>query len=207
MPGLGHKQPLTFATAMEELASIPDANVGRLPTCGTLSQLSMIGRVTPAAGVRFVGRRAGRRRWRVLWAVTGHRGPCGIGIALLSSGGHAMKLSRHRFLHLAASAAVLPAVSRIASAQTYPARPVRWIVGFPPGAPADAVMRIMAQSLSERLGQPVIVENRPGAATNMAILWSTSPPPQRSMRHSIERFHSTFCGILSQLPASSLFHT
>ena len=70
-----------------------------------------------------------------------------------------MKLPRRNFLHLAAGAAALPAVSRIASAQAYPTRPVRMIVGYPPGGTADVVARLISQQLSERLGQPFVVEN------------------------------------------------
>jgi tripartite-type tricarboxylate transporter receptor subunit TctC len=79
-----------------------------------------------------------------------------------------MKLPRRRFLHLAASSAAVSAMSRIASALDYPTRPVHIIVGYPPGGPADIVARMIGQWLSERLGQPVIIENRPGAATNIA---------------------------------------
>ena len=79
-----------------------------------------------------------------------------------------MKLPRRNFLHLAAGAAALPAVARVAWAQTYPTRPVRLIVGWPPGGGADTVSRIVGQWLSERLGQQVIIENRPGASTNIA---------------------------------------
>jgi tripartite-type tricarboxylate transporter receptor subunit TctC len=88
-----------------------------------------------------------------------------------------MKLPRRRFLHLAAGAAALPAFSPIARAQTYPTRPVRWIVGFPAGGGADIQARIIAQWLSQRLGQAVVVENRPGAATNIAIQAAINSPP------------------------------
>ena len=88
-----------------------------------------------------------------------------------------MKLPRRQFLHLAAGAAALPAVSRIAKAQAYPSRPLRWIIGFPPGGGADAVARIMGPWLSERLGQPVIIENRPGASTNIAVQAVVNSPP------------------------------
>jgi tripartite-type tricarboxylate transporter receptor subunit TctC len=78
-----------------------------------------------------------------------------------------MKLPRRKFLHLAAGAAALPVVSRIARAQAYPTRPVRIIVGFAAGGPADIVARLIAQWLSERLGQPFIIENRPGGGGNI----------------------------------------
>jgi tripartite-type tricarboxylate transporter receptor subunit TctC len=79
-----------------------------------------------------------------------------------------MKFPRRRFLHLAAGAALLPAVSRTANAQNYPARPIRLIVGYTPGGSADLTSRLMGQWLSERLGQPFIIENRPGGGTNIA---------------------------------------
>ena len=79
-----------------------------------------------------------------------------------------MKRPRRNFLHLAAGAAALPAVSRFAWAQAYPSRPVRVIVGFAPGGTADITARLIGQWLSERLGQPFVIENRPGAGTNIA---------------------------------------
>jgi tripartite-type tricarboxylate transporter receptor subunit TctC len=79
-----------------------------------------------------------------------------------------MKLARRRVLGLAAGAAVLPVASHVARAQAYPTRPVRWIVGFPPGGLSDIVARLMGQWLSERLGQPFLIENRPGVASNIA---------------------------------------
>jgi tripartite-type tricarboxylate transporter receptor subunit TctC len=78
-----------------------------------------------------------------------------------------MKLPRRTFLYLAAGVAALPAVSRFAWAQAYPTQPVRWIVPFPPGGPSDILARLMGQSLSERLGQPFVIENRPGAGSNI----------------------------------------
>jgi tripartite-type tricarboxylate transporter receptor subunit TctC len=79
-----------------------------------------------------------------------------------------MKLSRRKFLHLAAGAAVLPAMSHIAWAQSYPSRPVRIIVGFPAGGSMDIVGRLLGQWLSDRLGQQFVVENRPGASSNIS---------------------------------------
>jgi tripartite-type tricarboxylate transporter receptor subunit TctC len=78
-----------------------------------------------------------------------------------------MKLPRRRFLHLAASATALPALSRIARADTYPSRPVQMIVGFPAGSAPDIIARLAAQWLSDKLGQNFIIENRPGAGSNI----------------------------------------
>jgi tripartite-type tricarboxylate transporter receptor subunit TctC len=78
-----------------------------------------------------------------------------------------MKLQRRQFLHLAAGAVALPAASRIAGAQTYPTRPVRIVVGFAPGGGVDITARLIGQSLSERLGQQFVVENRTGAGSNI----------------------------------------
>jgi len=88
-----------------------------------------------------------------------------------------LKLPRRRFLYLAAAAAALPAVSRIASAQAYPTRPVRFIIGYPPGGSADITARLLGQWLSERLGQPFVIESRPGAGTNIATEAVVNAPP------------------------------
>lgn len=91
--------------------------------------------------------------------------------------GDTMKLPRRSFLHLTAGAVALPAVSRLAHAQAYPTRPVRLIVGFPPGGSTDILARLMGQWLSERLGQPFVVENRAGAGTNIATEAVINSPP------------------------------
>src|SRR5262245_18741970 len=83
---------------------------------------------------------------------------------------------RRQFLHLAAGAATLPAASRIAWAQGYPSRPVRMIVGFPPGGSADVTARMIGQWLSERLGQQFVIENRSGAGGNLATEAVISAP-------------------------------
>ncbi len=88
-----------------------------------------------------------------------------------------MKFQRRQFLHLAAGAAVLPAVSKIAKAEAYPTRPIRLIVGYTPGGSADLTGRLMGQWLSERLGQPIVVENRPGGGTNIATEAVVHAPP------------------------------
>jgi tripartite-type tricarboxylate transporter receptor subunit TctC len=88
-----------------------------------------------------------------------------------------MKLPRRQFLRLAGAAAILPAMAQRARAQSYPARPLRWVVGFPPGGGADIVSSIMAPWLSERLGQPVVIENKPGASSNISIQAVVNSPP------------------------------
>jgi tripartite-type tricarboxylate transporter receptor subunit TctC len=80
-----------------------------------------------------------------------------------------MILLRRRFLHLVAGAAALPAVARMANAQAYPTRPVRIVVPVPPGGALDILARLICQRLTERLGQPFVIENRPGAGTNIGI--------------------------------------
>ena len=87
------------------------------------------------------------------------------------------KLPRRNFLHLAAGAVALPFAPHVARAQAYPSRPVRIFVGFPPGGPTDTAARPMGQWLSERLGQQFIVENRPGAGSNLATEAVVRAPP------------------------------
>jgi tripartite-type tricarboxylate transporter receptor subunit TctC len=88
-----------------------------------------------------------------------------------------MRFPRRHFLHLAAGAAVLPAMPRLARAQSYPSRPVRWIVGFAAGGPQDIVARLLAQQLSERLGQQFVIENRAGAGGNIGTEAVVRSPP------------------------------
>src|SRR5262245_47576103 len=100
------------------------------------------------------------------------RRPCPIVVE-----GLAMKLPRRQFLHLAAGAAALPAVSRVARAQAYPARPVRLVVGFAAGGTQDVIARLLGSWLSERLGQQMLIENRAGAASNIAGEAVIKSPP------------------------------
>jgi tripartite-type tricarboxylate transporter receptor subunit TctC len=88
-----------------------------------------------------------------------------------------MRFPRRQFLRLAGAAVALPAVSRLARAQGYPSRQIRLIIGYPPGGSADITARLMAQWLGERLGQPVIIESRPGGGTNIATEAVINAPP------------------------------
>ena len=88
-----------------------------------------------------------------------------------------MKLPRRNFLHLAAGAAALPAVSRFAWAQAYPSRPVRIIVPFAPAGASDITARLIGQWLSERLGQQFVIENRPGGGGNIGTEAVVNAPP------------------------------
>jgi tripartite-type tricarboxylate transporter receptor subunit TctC len=99
--------------------------------------------------------------------LVGARGHC-VALSRVIRGGHIVKLLRRQFLHFAAGAVALPAISRIARAQTYPARPVRCIVGYPAGGGTDIFVRLVGQPLSDRLGQSLVIENRPGATSNIA---------------------------------------
>src|ERR1700730_6475378 len=88
-----------------------------------------------------------------------------------------LRLPRRQLLQLAAAAVAAPAFPQSAFALDYPIRPLRWIIGFPPGGGSDTVVRIMAQWLSERLGQSVVIENKPGASSNISIQAAVSSPP------------------------------
>ncbi len=88
-----------------------------------------------------------------------------------------MKLPRRKFLYLAAGGAGLPALSRFAWADAYPSRPVHLIVGFPAGNASDTIARLTGQSLAERLGQSFVIENRPGAGSNIAVELVAKAPP------------------------------
>jgi tripartite-type tricarboxylate transporter receptor subunit TctC len=88
-----------------------------------------------------------------------------------------MTLRRRLFLRLAGAAVAAPAFSQFASALDYPTQSVRWIVGYPPGNAADTVVRIMGRWLSERFNQPVVIENKPGAATNISVQAAINSPP------------------------------
>jgi tripartite-type tricarboxylate transporter receptor subunit TctC len=125
-----------------------------------------------------------------------------------------MELPRRKFLHLAAGAAALPAVPRIARAQAYPTRPVRIILGFPAGGSSDVIGRLMAQWLSERLGRPFVFENRPGAGSNTGtefvarapadgytLLWATSANAINNTLYS----QLSFNFIQSFAPVASVF--
>src|SRR5262245_31484116 len=123
-----------------------------------------------------------------------------------------MKLPRRKVLQLAAGAAVLPAVARVASAQAYPTRPVRIVVGFAAGGSTDIGARLIGRWLQERLGQPFVIENRPGAGTNIATETVVRAPPDgytllmvapraRSTPRSTTSLISCFCATSRRLRA------
>src|SRR5262245_32601113 len=119
-----------------------------------------MGSRTRVAG--FAAYRCGAEKW---FRASLTLGGC-VGLRTLVREGHTMR--RRRFLQLAAGALTLPACARLAHAQAYPARPVRIIVGFTAGGAVDIIARLIGQALAERLGKAFIIENRPGAATNLA---------------------------------------
>jgi len=88
-----------------------------------------------------------------------------------------MTLQRRRFLRLAGATAALPALARVAIAQTYPTRPIRWVVPYPAGGSIDLIARLVGQFMSDRIGQPVVIENRPGGGTNIATQAVVNAPP------------------------------
>jgi tripartite-type tricarboxylate transporter receptor subunit TctC len=105
-----------------------------------------------------------------------------------------VKFPRRQFLHLAAGAAAMAALSPVARAQSYPARSVRLIIGYTPGGSADLTARLFAQWLSERLGQSFVVESRPGAGTNIATEAVVNAAP--------DGYTTISCGISRRLQAS-----
>src|SRR5436305_4465101 len=88
-----------------------------------------------------------------------------------------MRIARRQFVQFACATALAPESARLAAAQTYPARPLRLIIGYPPGGSADITARLFAQWLSERLGQAMVVESRPGGGTNIATEAVVRAPP------------------------------
>jgi tripartite-type tricarboxylate transporter receptor subunit TctC len=95
----------------------------------------------------------------------------------ITFGGHAMKIHRRRFLHVAAGAAALPAFSRTAWSQAYPSRPITLVATFPAGSAPDIIARLAAQHMSERLGQSIVVDNKPGAGGNIATEYVVRAEP------------------------------
>jgi len=113
---------------------------------------------------------------------------------------NAMRLPRRNFLYLTAGAAALPTISRVARAQAYPTRPVRWIVGFAPGGSSDIHARLIAQWLSERLGQQFIIENRPGGGTNIALQAAVNSQPDGYTLVSITSSNASNATLYESLP-------
>jgi Tripartite tricarboxylate transporter family receptor len=119
----------------------------------------------------------------------------------------AMKLPRRKFVHLAAGAAALPAVSRTARGQTYPSRSVKIIVGQAAGSASDIVARLVAQFLSEKLGQQFLVEIRPGAAGNIATEAVTHMPPDGYTLLLVNSQNAINVALYEKLSASTLSAT
>jgi len=115
-----------------------------------------------------------------------------------------MTFARRQLLQLAAAAVAAPAPPQSTSALDYPTRPLRWIVGFPPGGGVDTVTRIMAQWLSERLGQSIVVENKPGASTNISIQATVSSPPDGYTLLFVAAFATVNVTLFDALPFNLL---
>jgi len=118
-----------------------------------------------------------------------------------------MKLPRRKFLHLAVGAAALPAVSGRAWSQAYPSRPVRIVAPYPPGGAVDILARLMAQWLSDRLGQPFIVENRTGAGGNIGTQAVISSPPDGYTMLLVAAANASNATLYNQLPFNFLRDT
>jgi tripartite-type tricarboxylate transporter receptor subunit TctC len=120
------------------------------------------------------------------------------------------RLHRRRLLQLAAGAVALPLLPRVARAQNYPSRPVRILVGFPPGSAPDIVARLLGQDLSVRLGQPFVIENRPGASSNIATeaVVHAAPDGYTLLVVSLANvFNATLYDKLNSKSAQSIHHT
>src|SRR2546430_14159281 len=115
-----------------------------------------------------------------------------------------MRLPRRTFLRLAAAAAALPATSRLAWVQSYPSRPVRFVVGFAPGGGGDLATRLMAQWLSERLGQQFVVENRVGASSNLGTEQVVRSPPDGYTLIQLNVANSINASLYEKLPFNVL---
>jgi tripartite-type tricarboxylate transporter receptor subunit TctC len=107
---------------------------------------------------------------------------------------------RRQFLNLAAGVVALPAFSRIAQAQTYSAKPIRLIIGFPPGSATDILTRFISQSLTERLGQPVIIEAKPGAGGNVSVQTALAAPPDGYTMLVIQASNAVNATLFESLP-------
>jgi len=147
------------------------------PTIGSKADIKING-----MNVRFATKsRYWRSDYRCPRSAKGRHSGCFWILLLVAKGaqvrGASPKLPRRQFLHLAAGAAALSVLSGIARAQAYPSRPIRWVVGFAPGGATDIIARLMGQWLSERLGQSVVIENRPGAGSNLATEVVVNSPP------------------------------
>src|SRR5262249_14440739 len=166
---IGDHAGIIGARAKRNLNEIPYAQSWFPPLCVAIGRklLRPTGRALPKDPPKLYAC-AARPRWR---SAGGRSRPLSRGQSMRHRIARrtAMTLARREFLQLTAGAATLPALVREASAQNYPSRPVRLILGFPAGGSTDLVARIMAAWLTERLGQSMVVENKPGGGTNLAV--------------------------------------